>query len=145
MYQVYIRASAEDVWQALVDPDKTMQYYYGTRIEPEELKSGSPYRYTFPDGRLAADGVLVEVDAPRRLVMTFRAYWEEGLAKEAASTVTWTIDPIGDVCCLTALFEAPDEQATLMLEQARGGMAFIMSGLKTLLETGAPMQVPAMS
>lgn len=139
-FEIYIQAPAEKIWQGLIDPALTSKYYYGTSIEVPELREGAEYRYWFPDGRKAAEGVLLVVEAPHRLSMTFHALWEPELVAEEASVVTWEIQPQGVLCRLTVTFESP-YLSSKMFAQAIGGMPLILSGLKTLLETGKPMEM----
>ena len=142
IYQIYIQTTPEKLWQSLTDPDLTQNYYYGTRIEAQSWQAGAKHRYTYSDGTLVAQGELLEVQPPLRLKMTFQALWQPELAQEAPVQITWEIEPEGEVCKLTVVFEADSEEAQ-MLEQADGGMPMILSGLKTLLETGSPLRVEA--
>jgi uncharacterized protein YndB with AHSA1/START domain/DNA-binding transcriptional ArsR family regulator len=137
-FEIYIQAPPEKIWQALIDPEFTSKYYYGTSIDIRDLREGAAYDYWFPDGRKAAEGMLVVVDPPRRLTMTFHALWEPALVAEEASTVTWEIEPQGSICRLSATFESPYADSQ-MFKQAIGGMPLIMSAMKTLLETGQPL------
>ncbi len=142
VFQIYIETTPERLWQSLTDPDLTQDYYYGTRIEVEDWQAGANHRYTYTDGSLVAEGELLEVELPQRLVMTFQALWEPSLADEPAVQIAWEIEPAGDECKLTVVFEAATEDAQ-MLKQADGGMPLILSGLKTLLETGSPLRAGA--
>src|SRR5262245_6581474 len=81
-FEIYIQAPPEKIWQALVDPAFTSKYYYGTSIDIPDLSEGAAYNYWFPDGRKATDGVLLVVDPPRKLSMTFHALWEPALEAE---------------------------------------------------------------
>ncbi len=144
VFQIYIQTTPERLWESLTDPDLTQDYYYGTRIEVENWQAGAKHRYTYPDGSLVAEGELLEVEPPRRLVMTFQALWEPALANEPPVQIAWEIDPVGEACRLTVVFEATSEDAQ-MLKQADGGMPLILSGLKTRLETGAPLRAGALT
>jgi uncharacterized protein YndB with AHSA1/START domain/DNA-binding transcriptional ArsR family regulator len=138
-YEVYIRATPERIWQALTDPDLTRQYYYGTLVH-SDWQPGSPMRYDYPDGSLAAEGEVLEVDPPRRLVTTFHATWSEEVRADPPARVTWEIEPAGESCRLSVVFEDFPAENQLYREVS-GGTSVIVSGLKTLLETGQPLPV----
>jgi DNA-binding transcriptional ArsR family regulator/uncharacterized protein YndB with AHSA1/START domain len=139
VYQVYIQTTAEKLWQAITDPELTQKYYYGTAVK-SEWRAGSPLTYAYPDGTLAADGEVIEAVAPTRLVMTFQARWDPDLAKEPPFRMTWEIEQAGAACRLTVTIDG-FVAGSKMLEQAQGGLPMILSGLKTLLETGEPLRV----
>jgi uncharacterized protein YndB with AHSA1/START domain len=137
VFRVFIRATPEEVWKAITDPDFTERYYYGTRLE-STLEPGDAFRYRPADGPLMLDGELVEADPPRRLVQTFRALWTEELAAEPPSRVVWEIEP--DEQGLTRLTVTHDRlDDAPHTAEAIAGWDYILSGLKTLLETGRPM------
>jgi uncharacterized protein YndB with AHSA1/START domain/DNA-binding transcriptional ArsR family regulator len=139
VYEIYIRATPERIWQAITDPDETAQYYYGTRIA-STFRPGEALTYAYPDGSLAADGEVVEVDAPRRLVHTFRALWTPELAAEKAHTVTWELTAMGDATRLV-VSHTDFEGETATYRDVAGGMSVILSGLKTLVETGESLDI----
>src|SRR5918992_5359742 len=103
-YEVYIRATPERIWQAITDPELTRQYYFGTLVQ-SDWQPGSPLRYDYPDGRLVADGEVLEVDPPRRLVTTFHATWSEEVKADPPARVTWEIEPAGDSSRLSVVFD----------------------------------------
>jgi uncharacterized protein YndB with AHSA1/START domain len=135
VYEIYIKATPEQVWQAIVDPDFTRQYFHGTAFE-SSLAPGDGFRYVVSDGGTAADGVIEEVEPGRRLVMTFRLLYDAALADEPASRVEWIITPAGDATRLTVrhgdLFKSPQTW-----ERVRMGWVPILHGLKSVLETGS--------
>jgi uncharacterized protein YndB with AHSA1/START domain/DNA-binding transcriptional ArsR family regulator len=139
-YEVYIAAPAERVWQAITDPEMTRRYYYGTLVK-SDWQAGSLLRYDYPDGAMAAEGTVLEVDPPRRLVTSFRATWDEDVSADPPVRVTWEIEPAGEQASrLRVLFDGfPGENATY--RSVTGGLSVILSGLKTLLETGEPLSV----
>jgi uncharacterized protein YndB with AHSA1/START domain len=137
VHQVFIRASAEQIWEAITKPEFTLKYFYGTRIE-SDLAVGSPFLYRAADSdELLVEGEVVESDPPKRLSVTWRFLYDPELAAEDASRVTWEIEPQeGGYCKLTAIHEGLGPKAA---EQVSGGWPYILSGLKTLLETGEPL------
>jgi uncharacterized protein YndB with AHSA1/START domain len=85
------------------------------------------------------EGENLEVDPPRRLVQTYKAMWSDDVKSEGASRVTWEIEPIGDSCRLTVTHDQLREGANAELY---GGWMMVLSGLKTLLETGELLTTP---
>jgi uncharacterized protein YndB with AHSA1/START domain/DNA-binding transcriptional ArsR family regulator len=133
VFEIFIRTTPERLWQALTDGELTRQYYYGARVE-SDWRVGSPYAFRDEAGATMFDGEVLESEPPRRLVTTFRAAW----TGDVPSTVTWEIAPEGEVCKLTLTHEGMDPASRLGLN-VRDGWARIVSGLKTLLETGLPL------
>ena len=141
VYVTYIRCTPEALWTALTDPDWTVQYFHSTRIA-SSFDEGAEVTYALPDGSLAAEGVVIECDPPRRLCITWRALYDPVKAAERPSRVTFEIEPQGDVCRLTLLHDDFDGE-TETYKTISQGWAPILCSLKTLLETGAPMPMPA--
>jgi uncharacterized protein YndB with AHSA1/START domain/DNA-binding transcriptional ArsR family regulator len=139
VYQVFIRATPEQVWDAITKPEFTAQYFYGSRVETTG-KAGSAFRHFAPDDTtLWADDSIEESDPPRRLVHTFRLLYNPELAAEPRSRVTWEIEARPDgVTKLTVVHDELDDSPNTA-ESVAGGWMFILSGLKTVLETGGPM------
>jgi uncharacterized protein YndB with AHSA1/START domain len=138
VYRVIIKAKAEQVWEAITKPEFTAGYYFGTRVETT-LEPGSAIVYHSRSGDgIDIEGEIVESDPPRRLVHTFRSLWGDDLAVEPPSRVTWEIEPAdGGVSQLTVTHDQL-ERSPKTAEQVSGWL-YIISGLKTLLETGKPM------
>jgi uncharacterized protein YndB with AHSA1/START domain len=136
VYQVFIKATPEQIWEALIDPDFTTKYFYGSRvtITPERRSS------TNPDGTESwGDSPVLEWDPPRRLVHGWHSLYDPELASEGASRVTWEIEPQeGGVSKLTLVHDQL-ENAPKTAASVAGGWTFVLSGLKTLLETGEPL------
>ncbi|HEX2771944.1 MAG TPA: SRPBCC family protein [Micromonosporaceae bacterium] len=138
VYRVFIRATAEQVWDAITKAEFTTGYFFGGRIETT-LEPGSPIRYHSPsrDG-LDIDGEVVESDPPHKLVHTFRSLWDDDLAAEPPSRVTWELEPAdGGVCQLTVTHDQLERSPKTAGQVS--GWSYILSGMKTLLETGKPM------
>ena len=131
---VYIRATPEAIWRAITETDYTLRYYYGSAIETD-WKPGSPYVMT-TDGRLQIEGRIVEATPPTRLVQTFHAVWDDGVKADAPSRVAWEIEETDPGICKVTLVHDGLVAGSSTLEQVSGGWSFILSGMKTLLETG---------
>jgi uncharacterized protein YndB with AHSA1/START domain len=141
VYETYIRTTPERLWQALVDPELTRRYFYRCDFSGE-LSPGSAYTYTGPGGEVAVDGTIEEAEPFRRLVMTFHIAFDEEAARERPSRVTWEITPLGEVCRLTLVHQ--DLHGAPRTRQITAtGWPPLVSGLKTLLETGEELpEVP---
>ncbi len=137
VYAVYVRATPDRVWQAITDGDETVRYYYGTRVA-SDWAPGSPITYAYPDGSIAADGEVVELDRPNRLVMTFHARWDPEIEAEGSVRMTWELEPASDATKLTVTTSGL-KAGSRTIEEFSGGIVFIVSGLKTVVETGEPM------
>jgi uncharacterized protein YndB with AHSA1/START domain len=134
-----IRADAATVWRALIDGSMTPAYYIGFEAD-FDLTPGGSYRYTAGGGDMIT-GAVIEAQEERKLVTTFNGLWDAAVAELPESTVTFamgdTVMPMPGVTLLTCLHEGlPDLPVSAHLEL---GWVTILSGLKTLVETGAPM------
>lgn len=139
VYTAYIRAPVEEVWRAITDPDQTVQYFYGTRVD-STWEPGAPLRYRDGAGNLVSDGEIIAVDPPHRLEFTFQALWDEALVAEGPAREVWSLTPVnGMVELRIELWEIGPRT----LEDFAGGLPYIVSGLKSLLETGAALPAPA--
>jgi uncharacterized protein YndB with AHSA1/START domain len=137
VFEIYIKTTPDRLWQAITDSEQRRAFNFGVGIE-SEWTSGSTYRSAA--GPIAiAEGENVEVDPPRRLVQTFNALWGEDVKSEGTSRVTWEIERIEDSCRLTVTHDGLREGAN---DQLYGGWPMILSGLKTLLETGETLTTP---
>jgi uncharacterized protein YndB with AHSA1/START domain/DNA-binding transcriptional ArsR family regulator len=140
VFTMFVKSTPDQIWSAITESEFTLQYYYASTVE-SDWEPGSPYRYLI-DGNEAIVGEVLEADPPRRLVMTFDARWDEQVASDPPSRIAWEIADMGaGVVQLTVVHDG------LALGSATadqiGGMTYILSGLKTLLETGQPLAAPA--
>jgi uncharacterized protein YndB with AHSA1/START domain len=137
-FEIYIKTTPERLWEAIVDPELRKKYNFGVGVT-SDWTAGSEYRSEAGGGLEIAAGENLEVDPPRRLVQSFRALWGPDVIAEGTSRVTWEIEPVGDSCRLTVVHDQLPEGAN---EQLYGGWPMILSGLKTLLETGDLLTTP---
>jgi uncharacterized protein YndB with AHSA1/START domain len=139
VFEIYIKTTPDRLWEAITDSDLRRRYNFGVGVE-SDWTPGSSYEGTHPQapGPLC-DGENLEVDPPRRLVQSFRATWSEDVRREGTSRVTWDIEPVGDSCRLLVTHDQLSEGANAELY---GGWPMILSGLKTLLETGESLTTP---
>jgi len=138
VYQIVIRTSPERLWQALTDSSFSRRYPFYMSIE-STFRLGDPVRFVDDAGRAAVEGVILESDPPRRLVYTWVIRYDAKYSHET-SRVTWLIEPRGDsLCQLTLTHDVTN--APLTAPHVTGGWPFILSGIKTLLETGEPLVI----
>jgi uncharacterized protein YndB with AHSA1/START domain len=139
VFEVYIKTTPEQLWQAIVDPELRRRYSFGIGVE-SDWTPGSGY-----EGRSAAapmalvTGENLAVEPGRRLVQSFNAHWGEGVEAEGPSRVTWEIEQVEDSCRLTVTHDELREGAN---DELFGGWPMILSGMKTLLETGEDLTTP---
>ena len=139
VFEIYIKTTPERLWEAITNPEMRRKYNFGVGFETD-WTPGSRYRGVSPLAPAAIlEGENLEVDPPRRLVQSFRALWSEDVKREGTSRVTWEIEPVGDSCRLTVTHDQLREGANAELY---GGWMMILSGLKTLLETGQSLTTP---
>jgi uncharacterized protein YndB with AHSA1/START domain/DNA-binding transcriptional ArsR family regulator len=143
VFELYIKTTPDRLWQAIVDPEMRAKYTFGVGVY-SDWTPGSSYTSRTGGGTVApdmpiAEGENLEVDPPRRLVQTFRALWSDEVKREGTSRVTWEIEPVGDSCRLTVIHDQLREMAN---SELYGGWPMVLSGLKTLLETGELLTTP---
>jgi uncharacterized protein YndB with AHSA1/START domain len=140
VFEIYIRATPERIWEAITDPDLRSKYNFGARVM-SDWTPGSRLEMSARDGTVPlGEGEVLEVDPPRRLVQTMRALWSDDVKREGTSRVTWEIEPISDDSSrLTVTHDQLREGAN---DELYGGWPMILSGLKTLLETGELLTTP---
>jgi uncharacterized protein YndB with AHSA1/START domain len=154
VHRVYIKATANAIWDAITKPDWTARY--GHRgLSEYDLRPGGAYVGRANDGMIAqgapevaVDGEVLEVDPPRRLVQTFRMLMDPSIAAEGFTRLTYEIVEGKDgVCALTVTHDVSGAPGMAALMRgdfeamgAGGGWAWTLSGLKTLLETGKEME-----
>lgn len=140
VYQVIINVEPKLVWNAIVDGDITQQYFYGTRVE-SEWEAGSDIHYYDADGGVVADGQILAIEAGHRVEMTFQARWDPELVAEGPAREIWIVDDFNGAAKLTIeLYDTPTGSRTY--EDFVGGFPYIVSGMKTLLETGKTLPAP---
>jgi uncharacterized protein YndB with AHSA1/START domain len=139
VYTMFIKASPERVWRAITDGDDTVRYYYGTRVA-SDWTVGSAIRYTYPDGSVAADGEVLAIEPGRSVTMAFHPRWSPEIDAEGPVRMTWAVEARDDrttkVTVTSALVTGSHADT-----EFRTGNAYIVSGLKTFLETGEPLAV----
>jgi uncharacterized protein YndB with AHSA1/START domain/biotin operon repressor len=138
VFEIYIKTTPERLWAAITDREMRARYSFGVGTE-SDWSEGSAYKSSVPGVIDIAEGENLDVDPPRRLVQTFTALWSDEVRDEGASRVTWEIEPVGDSCRLTVTH---DQLRPGVNGEIYGGWPMILSGLKTLLETGESLTTP---
>jgi uncharacterized protein YndB with AHSA1/START domain len=141
VFEIYIKTTPERLWEAITSEEMRARYSFGVGTV-SDWTEGSQYKAGVPGvpGVIdIASGENLEVDPPRRLVQSFTALWSEDVKREGASRVTWEIEPVGTSCRLRVTHDQLGEAAN---SELYGGWPMILSGLKTLLETGEDLDTP---
>jgi uncharacterized protein YndB with AHSA1/START domain len=135
VYQLYIKAPQEEVWKAITDPATVARFFHG-QVREATYEVGGPLRSWSPDrSQIWGDNVIVECDPPRRLVHTWRSLYDAGQAAEPESRVTWELEAqSGGFTKLTLIHDRL--QASPKTAASVRGWSYILSNLKTVVETG---------
>ena len=138
VYVTYIRTTAEKLWRALVEPEFTRQFYFGMVIE-SEWKPGAAWRTVGSDSAVKDSGEIVEIDPPRRLVLTWRNEFRPEMKEEGDSRMTYELEQEGEMVKLTVLHQM-DKPESKLIRAVSDGWPMILSSLKSLLETGESLE-----
>ncbi len=140
IYQVIINAPTDVVWNAIVDGDVTVEYFYGTRVE-STWKVGDTVSYLYADGTVAADGEVLAIEPGVMVDRYFHPRWDADLEAEGPAREIWRVDDFAGATKLTIeLYDTP--AGTKTYDEFTGGFVYIVSGMKTLLETGGHLPPP---
>jgi uncharacterized protein YndB with AHSA1/START domain len=138
VYVTYIRTTPEKLWAALTEPEFTRKYWAGTHQE-SDWRVGSSWKSFAPDGRLCDAGEIVEHDRPRRLVLTWCNEIFPDLKAEGFTRLTYELQVVDDAVKLTLTHESPVKDSK-MIDAVREGWPLYLNSLKSLLETGRPLE-----
>jgi uncharacterized protein YndB with AHSA1/START domain len=138
VFEIFIKTTPERLWEAITDPKLRAKYTFGVETH-SDWTDGSSYTSGVPGVIDIAAGDNLEVDPPHKLVQTMNALWSDDVKAEGTSIVTWEIEQVADSCRLTVVHDQlrPDGNGEIY-----GGWPMILSGLKTLLETGETLTTP---
>jgi uncharacterized protein YndB with AHSA1/START domain len=138
VYVIYIRTNAEKLWDALTKPEFTRAYWCGTWTDTT-WERGASWKMMIPDGRVGDAGEVLEVDKPRRLAISWRNEFRPELREEGFSRCAFELEPMGDMVKLTVVHEM-DKPESKLIDAVSNGWPTILSSLKSLLETGDPLE-----
>ncbi len=141
VFQVYIRTTPDQLWQAITDPAFTSRFFHNSKVE-STFNPGDRLAY-YIDGQLAVDGKVLQFDPPRKLVQTWAFVNNPAYRDDAPSRVTWEIEPVGDTCRLTLIHDDFAGETVTFKSVGRGWPA-VLSSLKSLLETGEGLSLVGM-
>ena len=139
VFEIYIKTTPERLWEAITDRSCARSTTSASASTPTGPRARATTAVHAGAGSTIAEGENLEVDPPRRLVQSFTALWSDEVKSEGASRVTWEIEPVGDSCRLRVTHDELREGAN---DELYGGWPMILSGLKTLLETGEQLDTP---
>ena len=139
VYATYIKATPQEVWNAVTNPEFMKQYWFGSYVE-SEFEAGSPWKLLRENGEVTDAGEIIESHPPRRLVIKWLNEWKPELKAEGYSLCTFEIEALGNVTRLTVT-HVIDKSPSKLIDAVSGGWPKILSNLKSLLETGQPVLV----
>ena len=139
VFEIYIRTTPERLWEAITDPEERAKYQFGNRIVSDWVVGASMTMENPKAPGPLGDGEILEIDPPRRLVHTLRSRWSPEVEAVGFTRVTWGIEQVEDSCRLTVVHDQLPEDCS---PEIYGGWPMILSGLKTLLETGQRLTTP---
>lgn len=134
VYVTYIRTTPEKLWEALIKPEFTRQFWCET-VQECDWEQGSKWRIMIPDGRVADAGEVLEIDPPRKLVLSWQNEFMPELKAEGYSRLTYLLEPLEASVKLTVTHEMNKPESKL-IGAVSGGWPHLLASLKSLLETG---------
>lgn len=138
VYVTFIRTSPEKLWDALTKPEFTRQYWFGTSLN-STWNGGSPWHLKTSDGRITDSGKVVEIDKPRRLVLSWKHELIADMRDEEDARAIFELEPQGEIVKLTVTHES-DKKDSKLIKGVSGGWPIILASLKSLLETGRSIE-----
>jgi uncharacterized protein YndB with AHSA1/START domain len=138
VYVIMIRTTPEKLWQALTEPEFTRKFWVDT-VQECEWKVGASWKLIVPDGRVADAGEVVEIDRPHKLVLTWQNHLFPDLTSEGFSQLTYQLEPMASSVKLTVT-HTMDRTDSKLVNAVSKGWPSILSSLKSLLETGEPLE-----
>jgi uncharacterized protein YndB with AHSA1/START domain len=138
VYVTFIRTTPEKLWQALIEPEFTRQFW-GETWQESEWKPGASWRLMIPDGRVGDSGEILEIEPGRKLVLRWRNEFRPELHAEGDSRMSYEIEKQGDVVKLTVIHEM-DKPGSKLVDAVSNGWPMILASLKSLLETGESLE-----
>jgi uncharacterized protein YndB with AHSA1/START domain len=139
VYVTYIRTTPEKLWEALIKPEFTRQFWAETWQECD-WKAGSSWKLMIPDGRVGDSGEILELVPLKRIVLSWRNEFRPELHEEGFSRLTYELEQMGDTVKLTLMHEI-DQAESKLIKAVSNGWPPILASLKSLLETGESLEL----
>ncbi len=133
VYKTYIRTTPKKLWNAIIRPEFSRQYWAGLATKSSDWKKGSSW-HLVKEGEtpeVYVTGKILESVSPKRLVVT----WADPDDLKDKSRVTFEIEPMEDLVCLTVT-HGNFKEGSSMVKKVSGGWPRVLSSLKSFLETG---------
>ena len=140
VYNIFIRTTAQKVWDALTSSEFTTQYFFGRTVE-SDWKKGSAWKLLFPDGRIDVEGVVLESDPPKLLKVTWRVVWLDDPNPPGPALISYEIQQQGEIVQLTMTQNIESAIPRKYIKASQEGWGAILSSLKSLLETGKALDI----
>jgi uncharacterized protein YndB with AHSA1/START domain len=138
VYVTYIRTTPEKLWRALIEPEFTRKFWVGT-VQQCEWKPGATWRLMAPDGRVADDGQVLEIDPPHKLVLSWQNHLFPEVEAEGFSRMTYELEEKGSTVKLTVTHTI-DRKDSKLVQKVSNGWPHLLASLKSLLETGESLE-----
>jgi uncharacterized protein YndB with AHSA1/START domain len=138
VYVTFIRTTPEKLWQALIEPEFTRQFW-GETWQESEWKPGASWRLMIPDGRVGDSGEILEIEPGRKLVLRWRNEFRPELHAEGDSRMSYELEKQGEIVKLTVIHEM-DKPGSKLIDKVSSGWPMILASLKSLLETGESLE-----
>jgi len=138
VYVTFIRTTVEKLWQALIEPEFTRQFWFDT-VQESEWKPGASWRILKPDGNASDSGEVIEIEPPRKLVLKWRNEIFPEMTAEGYSRLTYELEQKGELVQLTVT-HVMEKEDSKYIKAVAGGWPIILASLKTLLETGESLK-----
>lgn len=140
LYVIYIRTTADELWDALTKTELVKQYWFNMRQETD-WREGSSWAMKDSKGEVWDSGNILESQKPHKLVISWRHEHHDDARAEGNSRMTYLIETAGTLVKLTVSHESDVENSAL-IARVSGGWPMILSSLKSFLETGEPLPDP---
>jgi uncharacterized protein YndB with AHSA1/START domain len=138
VYVIFIRTTPEKLWAKLTETGLGREFFFDTKLEAD-WNPGGAWKSTAPDGQLIDGGEVVEIDPPKRLVLTWFNHYKPDYAAEGLSRVTYELEPKDGMVKLTVIHEM-DRGQSKFIQGVSNGWPIILSSLKSLMETGESLE-----
>ncbi|MGW7367636.1 SRPBCC domain-containing protein [Streptomyces sp. NPDC054841] len=136
VFDLYVRATPQEVWAALTDPAMVPRWRFGMTFETD-WQAGSPLTTRSPDGQ----GSVQQAVHAQHLVYDWHQTDQPDLNGGRPSVVSYELDPMGEVTHLNVVHGGLDPEGEF-LKIVKPGWPMLLSSLKSLIETGEPLNFP---